>query len=815
MLFTLSGAAGLALEVVWLRQLGLVVGHGALAMSVVVASYLAGMLLGAWRGGALADRVGHPLRLYAALEFTTAVSAAAVTLILSRSDDIARALGASSSLGARCAVAFALLLLPTAAMGATTPVLTRLLARRDQPSGRHFAWLYTLNTLGAALGCALSGFVLLGALGLRNTALAAAGVYAAVGLVALALPALRVEGPTARRDRVGLPPSLAALAALSGFAALLCESLWFRVLRAFVKSSTYAFSLLLTVYLLGVAIGGVWVARGSSPQRPSRALADGFAMLATAMVLSVAVLGRAGTISAWFGGASAGDADGVQALLGAAVLLPPTVLMGVVWPRVVDAATRGLDPHRVGATVGALAAWNTLGGALGALAPATRLIPSVGVMGAFGLAVGCAIVASLIASRLAGGVTLRGEDGLPTRVAILTLAAFAMIPRGYLRDAVSRFPKARVIEVREGRDGTAAVLHYDRESVCGASRNRCAGRCSREFSWRQLIFGTVSYASTIPPARRYMRALAHLPTLHREGAFDALLICFGTGTTAASFASHPTLRALTIVDINRDVFELARHFERSNRGVLRDPRVRAVVDDGRHFLASGTSRFDVISLEPPPPTADGAEALYTEEFYLAAKRRLAEGGVLAQWIPLDQQPTSLNREMLAAIAARFRRLSLWIPARNEGVILASDRPLVDAPEAWRARWSGLVAEELSEAGFASPAALRATRVLDDAGVRRFIQGAAPMRDDLPGVSFYRSARDPAFRVGALLPFTQPPTGPLEGAERLGMRAWSLALQGDRDGAGALIAQARALAPRDAWWSYLGELEYGCLDLDDP
>ncbi|MFO0630902.1 MAG: fused MFS/spermidine synthase [Polyangiales bacterium] len=210
-IFALSGAAGLALEVVWLRQLGHLVGHGAVAMSVVVAAYLLGMLLGAWQGGRLADRTPSPLRLYAALEALAAVSAAAVTLGLTRSADVAQALGPQGDpLLVRGGLAFAALLVPTAAMGATTPALTRHLSDRGGDRGASFAGLYALNTLGAAAGCALAGFVLLGRVGLLRTALlaVAARLCAAVGALALARgdaaprrSSPRRRGPTCRASR--------------------------------------------------------------------------------------------------------------------------------------------------------------------------------------------------------------------------------------------------------------------------------------------------------------------------------------------------------------------------------------------------------------------------------------------------------------------------------------------------------------------------------------------------------------------------------------------------------------------------------------
>lgn len=829
-LFLLSGAAGLALEVVWLRQLGALVGHGGVAMGLVVAAFLLGMVLGAWRGGRLADRTRDPVALYAALEALTAASAVLVTLTLSRAPELSARLAAAlgevgASLPLRATLAFALLLAPTSAMGATLPALTRFLARDPAHAGRSFATLYALNTLGAALGCALTGFVLLGRIGLTRTALLAAALDALVAAVAWSLRAPPASPPPRPADDgPAAPRGALAVAALSGFAALACEALWFRVLHAFVKSSTYAFTLLLTTYLVGVVLGGAYVTRAPSPARPWRAVAESFAFLAAAVTVSVALLGRAGSVAA-LGAAPAGaDSDATHLLLGAVVILPPTALMGVAWPRVVAAVARELRGEAVGRAVGALSAANTLGGAAGALLTTLALIPAAGVLGSFALVAASYALCVALALRAEGPLTLRGDAGRAARVAALALLATLAVPGDYLRRAVSAFPRARVIEVREGRDGTAAVLHYDRGTVCAASRNRCRARCPGDFAWRQLIFGTVSYASTIPPAKRYMRALAHLPMLLRDTATRAAVICFGTGTTAGAFAAHPGLRALTLVDINGDVFSFARHFEDSNRAVLRDPRVRRVVEDGRHFLATRDARFDVISLEPPPPTAEGAASLYSVEFYEAARARLAPGGVVAQWIPLDQQAGSLNRAMLAAITGRFRHVQVWVPARNEGVILASDAPLALDLARWRARWHGAVRDGLADVGFPSPESLLATLVLDDAATRAWVAGAAPMTDDRPTVEFYRAARDPVFRVDDLLRAAVDPVAlgmdasvvrDRTIAERLGMRAWDASLHGDRAGALARVAAARARVPPDAWWDYLQGLEYGCLDLDDP
>ena len=838
-LFVLSGASGLVFEVIWVRQLAVWAGHGTVAVSLVVAAFLAGMVLGNLLGGRVADRGGRLVRAYAALEAVTGLAALAVSLLLSRAAGLStfiadHAPALFSALPARVALGFVVVLVPTAAMGATLPVLTRHLAREGDVRAPLGA-LYALNTLGAAAGCALAGFALLGALGMLRTAVAASCANLLVAAIAWSLDARAT--PAADPPPEAAPPperrALVALAAGTGFAAIACEVLWFRVLHAFVRSSTYAFTLLLVVYLVGVVLGGALYARRfAAHPRPWSLLADVQSALAAATLVSVAVLGRAGSIAAFLGRATGrhadADADLVHLGVGAAVILAPATLMGASFP-LVAAIGAARDPRGPGRGMGGLAAANTLGGALGSLVTGLALIPAVGAQRSFGLAVALSLAASLVARRHAdGAVPLMGDAGRTARVALAVALALALVPRDYLLRASTTFPRARVIEVREGRDGTAAVLGYDRATVCRASRNRCRGRCADDFSYRQLLFGTVSYASTIPFAKRYMRALAHLPMLQHAGGgpLDVVEVCFGTGTTAGAFTAHPSLRSLTIVDINRDVFAFARHFADSNRGVLGDRRVRAVVDDGRHHLAVAHRQWDVVSLEPPPPTAEGAASLYTREFYAAARRRMRPGGVLAQWIPLDQQTADLDRAMLAAVLAEFAHVEVYLPSRVEGVVLASDRPLAPDLDRWRARWDvPAVRESLADVGFATPESLAATRVLDAAGARAWVGAVRPMVDDLPAVEFYRSRPGAAFDATALLTLRprEAPVGTRDAAlfarqlrvEAMGLAAWQRALSGETTAAQRIAAGMRALDPGSPYTRYLEALEYDCLGYDDP
>lgn len=824
-LFFCSGASGLVFEVLWVRSLGLWVGQTTVAVSLVVAAFLAGLVAGSSAGGRLADSSARPLRLYGALELAVGATALAVTLLLSRlSSGVAPAWAAGRAV--RVAVAFLVVLPPTCAMGATLPVLTRHLTRDVAHLGRSFGALYAVNTLGAACGCGLAGFVLLGAFGVRRTALAAVAVNVAVGVVALAWERRRFValGAVAQARAARVPGGAGlgryhAIAFATGFAAIACEVLWFRVLRAFIESSTYAFTLLLVTFLCALVAGGALYARVLARRADPRALlSDAQVLLAFAGLASIGALGAAGKVLA---AVSSGGArwELAHVVVAALVIFVPASLMGVTYPLVAQLAAR--DPERVGRTVGGLAAANTIGGVVASLAFGLWLIPLLGAQ--LGLLVAFAVNVAVAA---AFGAGVRRRIAAP---ALFALGAL-LLPRRYVLDAITTNARAETLAAVEGRDGTLYVQGFTRASVCRAWSD-CAAHCREDFAFQTLKFGSMSYASTLPSPRRYMRAQAHLAMLMRPRAERVLLVCFGTGTTAAAFAAHPSVRSLTIVDVNPDVFAAAPHFRESNADVLADPRVRRVVEDGRHFLATTKEEFDVVSFEPPPPIAEGAASLYSSEFYALARRRLAPGGVLTQWIPLAQQDERVDRALLRSLLDTWPEVQLYVPSWLEGVVLASSAPMTADLAAWRARAaaSPRLFENADEVSLAAGEQLLGSLVLDPAGTRRLVGDAPPVTDDLPIVEFFRSSGGAPFSIDAVLRLASDPAAvapaatseerariarEAEGA-RLQMRAKQAALAGDLEGARSLARRARdLLGERDRYARHLTELELDCLSPGD-
>jgi spermidine synthase len=355
----------------------------------------------------------------------------------------------------------------------------------------------------------------------------------------------------------------------------------------------------------------------------------------------------------------------------------------------------------------------------------------------------------------------------------------------------------------------------------------CSEHCRNvKWSHRQLRFASMSYASTLMPGRRYMASLAHLPMLFQESPKEALVVCFGTGTTAGTFTRYPSLESLTVVDLNKDVLDAARLFESSNYGVVGDPRVHLTVDDGRHFLLATPRRFDVISFEPPPPTAAGVVSLYTREFYELVAARLTEHGVLAQWIPLDDQADLHDRMLVKSVLETFTDVVMFIPSRHEAVVVASRRPLaIDVPR-WYSRWNEpTVRDAMREVGFDTPEHLVGTFVAGRAGLERWTRGVAAVTDDLPAVEYFFQRNDGPFRLRELLEPTAD-IGPLlrsataDDAARVEAlrRANDLLLQAHeaavlaRDGARArsLVAEAARVGGPTAYTEYEEAIEYGCL-----
>jgi len=482
--FLLSGATALVYQVIWVRMLGLVVGHSVLAVSTVVATYMAGLGIGARFAGARAERLDRPLMAYGWMEVGIGAFALLSPVLLGATEPLVALLGGDSSqvLGTLVAAALALLP-PTIAMGATLPLLTRWYAREAGSLGKDMGWLYAVNTTGAFVGAGLAGFALLPILGQPGSLLAAASINIAVGFGAVALGRVVKLAPTRQevvakaKPETPLSPraTQAVLIAfsLSGAAAMVNQVAWARCFGLFTGSTTYAFSLIVCAFIAGLALGGHLLAqRVDAIGDRVRLLALLNAGIALFSAMMVPILGA---LPLWLiepiAARSGSFASTQLFVFGVLFLLVffPTLLMGGTYP----VATRALStsPQEAPAMVGRAYAWNTAGAIVGSLGGGLVLIPLLQLQGTLWLAVGLNLVAAAVllgrTSKLAWALPVVAAVGMfgspPWDPRIMNLA-----PHMYARDLAgdpktlaSLRDSGSILFHEEGIGATVTVLQRD------------------------------------------------------------------------------------------------------------------------------------------------------------------------------------------------------------------------------------------------------------------------------------------------------------------------------------------------------------------
>jgi len=701
--FFASGMAALLFEVLWFRAFGRVLGNTVWAATLVLTAFMVGIAFGGLLAARWAERIRRPARAFAAAEVIVAVSGTALVwalplleapvgrLLLPLADEPAG--GSMLRLG----LATAAMLLPTIAMGMTLPMGVRVLAQKNTVPA--LGMLYAANTFGACLAPVIAEYLLIGALGLRGTALVAAAFNLLAAGIAFGLP--EAVPPARPEPRDGGPRQLRwlAAAALAGALALGLEVIWFRLLLLYAPATDTTFAILLLVMLAGISLGG--------------ALAPALARFGIAWVAA------AGSIAVALGylliAPVAGTVAGREVFVLATLLMMPAALLSGSLFTLLGERLRGIQDNPQPA-IGRLTFANTLGAAAGAALAGFALLPTLGMeRSLFVLAAGYVLLSLLLLTR-----------GRWTRMAAPALAAAALVlfPFGridqHLHNAAAVYKtvdRAVVAHVAQGPTTTLQVLRTD-----------SFGEPSR---WR-LITDSYSMTGTTRNALRYMQLFAWLPlSLHPEPR-RALLISYGVGSTARALLDDPGLQALTVVDVSMEILAASRLIH-GERNPLDDRRVQVVVEDGRHFLRTRTDRFDIITAEPPPPGMAGIVNLYSREYFNALAERLAPGGLATYWLPVQQFEPRGARAVAAAFCDAFPDCSLWTGAGYDWVLMGGrefrHRPSVKSfARLWEAPGS---AARVAASGFEHPAQLGATFLADAQQLRRWIADTAPVTDDHP------------------------------------------------------------------------------------
>jgi spermidine synthase len=751
-LFLVSGATALVYEVSWTRRLVLLVGSTAAASALLLAAWMLGLALGARLGGPPADRSRRPLRMYAVLEAGAAIAAFLIPPALDGLLAVP-ALTAAGREGLLLGIAFLVILVPTTLLGATLPALAREVV--DDPSrvAPRVGALYAANTLGAVAGALLAGFALVEALGVDGSARAAAVASLLVAAAAWMLggrekaagagaAAGAAEGATAEAPApaASVVRWAAAAAFAGGFVGLAAEVAWTRLLVFSMQGFTAAFAAMLGAFLLGSALGGAAFGRAAGRARAPLALlgwlllAGGTAAAGTLAVLSehFSVMQALRGPASIFGSARANHH---AALLAAAFVAmgPPAFLLGGVFPAAARAATAGLGD--LGARLGRLYAANTVGAVAGSLAAGFLGVPLLGARGTAAVAAAIAVaagIALLAASRRAGEpagagrVRAIGVGGLAGAAVLLVVLGRPGEPM-ILRSQVFLGARGRenvLVESREGRAGLASVVRNERNDFLS-------------------LYTDEFLAASSEGRYRYMRMLGHIPMVLAEDPRRVLVMAFGTGTTAGSLSTHPSVERLDVVEISPEVLALAPHFATVNRGVLDRagkpgrPEVRVFVDDARRFVLGSRDAYDVITLEPLLPYTPGAVHLYTREFYELCRARLAPGGAVCQWFPIHALSPGDFRLLAAAFVEVFPESSLWFVEETAALVGTTGPGPQGVPVARSAERLSAPGprEDLRAGRLDDLAQWWSFRVCGGAALRDWTRGVEGMTDERPVLEF--------------------------------------------------------------------------------
>jgi spermidine synthase len=762
LLFFLSGLSGLIYESIWSRYVRLFVGSAATAQILVLSLFMGGMSVGALLAGRHLRRLRKPIVAYGIIEGVIGLYALAFPWVYGVAtrfayDVLFPALGGGTAVGiAKWGLAGVLVFPPCILLGTTFPLMSVGILRRDlKNSGAILSFLYFTNSFGASIGALLAGFALVGTLGLPG-ALAIAGALNLLIMV-IAVRDRTASAPIEARERARTPgPSRAsgsyvwlylAVALGTGLSSFMYEIGWIRLLSMILGSATHSFEVMLSAFVLGLALGGLWVRKRLDKfRRPELVLAIvqlimGFSAVATLPAYRIAVEAMsfmmAGdeprTLMMWY------QFNVLRYLLCLLIMLPATFCAGMTLPLLTHVMLKRGQPE---SAVGNVYGVNTLGAIAGAITAGLLLLPIVGLKGVIvlGALVDLLLGLVLIRSEIREGRGTVDTPRLLNRAALGTVfvTAFGLVVQvdpmvlsaTVFRHGRTRLPDSyEILSYVDGRTASVTVVdntaHDSYHIIYTNGKPDASVILNRWPEGREPMEGP-DIAGDEP--NQFLVGL--IPLMVKPDAKQGALIGFGSGVTCHTLLSSPVLERLDTIEIEPEMVRGSRFFMPVNYRAYEDPRSHIFYDDAKAYFAAAGLKYDFIISEPTNPWVSGVSSLFTVEFYREAKRYLAPGGVLAQWLQGYEISDELIISVLAAIEQEFEDYLIVRIGSRDWVILASpDGPigqLSDVPLSWpdaRESWSLLGIHDVGQVD----GLITANRAI----LRPFLAGKTPNRDAKP------------------------------------------------------------------------------------
>lgn len=769
--FFVSGVTGLIYEVVWTRLLTRVMGNTHYSIATVLTIFMAGLALGSYLGGRWIDGKKNPLLVYATLEGAIGIYCLLIPSIIDSAfplfEWVYQTQNESYSKASlyRFFICGVILLIPTALMGATLPVLSKYVSRERACIGRDVGTLYSLNTFGAVFGALSSAFLFMRIWGVLATIWFAAGLNILIAVVIFIL--FRSDVNTTSKEELNQTkesiesPSLGSnlifilLAfGFSGWCALTYQIAWNRILSLLLGSSIYAFSLILATFILGLALGTMvfshMVNKFKNPLVVFGFLQIGIGVSAIAMI---PLFENIPFINRWVYQNWNMEFATIQwsvFLVIFCFLFVPTFFMGGQFPVVVRLVVRKLGT--LGHSIGKVYASNTVGTIIGSFLAGFVLIPWIGVQNTILVAVGLNLLVGATVLVFSANLTLNSKIYvLPAILVVCFLYGRSMETWDKSVISSGSYMPYRIGDLSEAEKKANKILFF---------KEGTHTTVTTELSVSGNIFLRVNGKTDASLAMDMRTQLlsGYLPMFLHEDPESVLVIGHGSGITLGAVEQFP-IKSVDLVEISSAVIEGSRYFDSFNHNALSDKRLKVILADGRNHVALSDRKYDVIISEPSNPWISGVGALFTDNFFKLMKKRLNPNGVACIWVHTNMSPMSF-KSVARTFSKNFKQVTMWES------IVGDDYLIIGSDSEYKLSYSQvdeilsdeIRGKDLYRIGISNVRDLMSLLIMNREGLLRFSKDAPIHTDDNSLLEFnapqyiYKDERDVLVRQ--LTPFVQ-------------------------------------------------------------
>ncbi|MGB6096371.1 MAG: fused MFS/spermidine synthase [Comamonas thiooxydans] len=693
LIFVLSGFSGLIYQSIWSQYLGLLLGHAAYAQALVLCIFMGGMALGAAYVSKNTLHYPNLIKRYALIELIIGIFGLIFDFLFKNAleysyEYLFPVLSSPGVEVGRWIVAIVLIIPQTILLGMTFPLMCGGVIRIfSKNTGDTLGGLYFANSIGAALGALIAGFILIPKFGLPVSIIFAGLVNVLVALIAYYVSLRPIEEANRSKLReTGNPEKgkeflyfILIATAVSGGASFVYEVVWIRMLSMVVGSTMHAFELMLAAFISGIAFGGLWI------KNKTESISDSFHLLGwiqilmgCAALLSLVFYVNAFDLVGWLISALSRNDKGYvlfnygTALVSFAVMFPAAFFAGTTLPLF----TQTLLGNNYGeGAIGKVYAWNTLGSIVGVILAIHWLIPILGLK--------LSLIFAAALDMMVGVVLLRRvlnrekkyyRFALGVGISMLSLMMAIQIPfdPAKLVSGVFRYGQSKLAA------GTNVNFYKDGKTASVALVSAPNGSAAISTNGKPDA-SIMMLDSGVPTDDEFtMAMLAALPLSISDNPGEIGVIGFGSGMTTHSLLGDPRVRRVDTIEIEKEMIEGAKTFGKRVERAYTDERSNIIIDDAKAYFSGNNKKYDIIISEPSNPWISGIGGLFSKEFYKFVPKYLHDDGIFVQWVQLYEINDELVSSIVRSMAPEFEDLNAWISNDVDLIIVGKPKGKIGA-----------------------------------------------------------------------------------------------------------------------------------------